>query len=128
MEEAVIYCLDQGILTDFLKSNRSGVLGMLRLLTEYDEKEHMRRIKRDARKEGEEIGEVRGEVKGDLRRSREVIYDFLGKLGEVPEDICECIEAQEDIDILKKWYMAAPHAETFDVFREEMKVVVDTRR
>ena len=52
VEEAVNYCLDRGILTDFLTENRSGVLGMLRLLTEYDEKKHIRLLKRDAREEG----------------------------------------------------------------------------
>lgn len=100
---------------------------MLRLLTEYDEKEHMRRVKRDARMEGEEIGEIRGEIrgeiKGELRRSREVIYDFLSNLGEIPEDICKRIEAQEDMDILRQWYMAAPRAETFDAFRQKLEEV-----
>ena len=124
VEEAVVYCLEQGILTDFLKDNRSGVLGMLRLLTEYDEKENMRRIKRDARKEGEKLGEA----KGELRRSREVIFDFLDNLGEIPGDIRERIDMQEDADILKKWYMAAPKAENFDAFREEMQALAEGRK
>lgn len=110
VEEAVIYCLEHGILADFLKTNRSGVLGMLRLLTEYDEKEHMRRLKRDARAEGE------------VRRSRKVIYDFLSRLGEIPEDICQCVEAQEDVEVLRQWYMAASKAETFDTFRERISL------
>lgn len=113
VEEAVTYCLDREILTDFLKSNRSGVLGMLRLLTEYDEKEHMRRVKR----EGEEIGE--------LKRSREVIYDFLGRLGEIPVDIYKCVEAQEDMGTLRQWYIAAPQVESFNAFRKKIKAPME---
>lgn len=117
VEEAVTYCLDRGILADFLKSNRSGVLGMLRLLTEYDEKEHMRRVKRDARQEGEVIGE--------LKRSREVIYDFLGRLGEIPMDIYKCVEAQEDVGTLRQWYIAAPQVESFDAFRKKIEAPME---
>lgn len=124
VEEAVRFCLDQGILTDFLKSNRSGVLGMLRLLTEYDEKEHMRRLRRDARAEGE----AQGESKGALRQSRMVIYDLLSRLGEVPEDIRRCIEAQEDMDILRQWYMAAPQAGSFDDFRVKLGLLCRDRQ
>lgn len=90
---------------------------MLRLLTEYDEKEHMRRVKRDARQEGEEIGE--------LKRRREVIYDFLGKLGEIPMDIYKCVEAQEDVETLRQWYIAAPQVESFDAFRKKIKAPVE---
>lgn len=52
VEEAVSYCLEQGILTDFLRENRSGVLGMLRALTEFDEKKHIRLMKQYAREDG----------------------------------------------------------------------------
>lgn len=86
---------------------------MLRLLTEYDEKEHMRRVKR----EGEEIGE--------LKRSREVIYDFLGRLGEIPVDIYKCVEAQEDMGTLRQWYIAAPQVESFNAFRKKIKAPME---
>lgn len=108
VEEAVTYCLNQGILTDFLKTNRSGVMGMLRLLTEYDEKEHMRRLKRDAR------------IEGALQQSRQDIFELLEDIGPVPEDIQTQIRAEENMDILRDWHKAAARASDMNDFQEKM--------
>lgn len=53
----------------------------------------------------------------ELSKSRQVIYDFLGKLGNIPEDICRRIDAEEDSETLRKWYMSAPGAKSFEEFR-----------
>lgn len=108
VEESVAYCLEQGILTDFLRTNRSGVLSMLRLLTEYNEKEHMRRLKRDSR------------IEGALWQIRKNIFDLLEDIGPVPEDIQIQINAEEDMDILSSWHKAAARAATMDDFQEKM--------
>lgn len=108
VEESVSYCLEQGILTDFLKTNRSGVLSMLRLLTEYNEKEHMRRLKRDSR------------IEGALWQSRQYILEFLEDIGPIPEDIQNQINSEENMDILKNWLKAAAKAANIDDFREKM--------
>lgn len=109
VEEAVTYCLNEGILTDFLKDNRSGVLGMLRLLTEYNEKEHMRRLKRDARAEGE------------LIQSRKYIIELLEDMAEIPEEILLQINAEENPETLRKWHKFAAKATDMEEFRHKMK-------
>lgn len=55
---------------------------------------------------------------GELRRSRQVIFDLLEDLGEVPEDIGDCIREQENTEILRIWHKAAARAESFAAFRE----------
>ena len=106
VEEAVAYCIDQGILTDFLKENRSGVLGMLRLLTEYNEKEHMRRLKRDAREEGM------------LQDRVAVITEFLSELGEVSSELQTIIAKQTDLSVLRKWCHIAANSKSIEEFEE----------
>lgn len=108
VEDAVIYCIDQGILTDFLTANRAGVLGMLRLLTEYDEKAHMRRLERDTR-----IDEA-------LRQRRQDILELLDRIGQIPEDIGARIDAEEDMDILRDWLVAAAKATDMDDFQKKV--------
>ena len=51
---------------------------------------------------------------------RQFIYSFLERLGEIPEDIRGAIEDEQDREKLKKWYMAAPDARSFEEFREGM--------
>lgn len=104
VEDAVIYCIDQGILTDFLTANRAGVLGMLRLLTEYDEKAHMRRLERDTRIEGR----------------KQDILKLLDRIGQIPEDIGARIDAEEDMDILWDWLVAAAKATDMDDFQKKV--------
>ena len=85
--------------------------------------EHMR-IKRDRLylrnaviQEGRQEGLQQGIQQGDLHRSRQVIYDFLGRLGTVPEDIRIRIEAEQNGEVLRKWYMSVPQLKSFDEFR-----------
>ena len=70
--------------------------------------------------EGRAEGHAEGHAQGSLEQSRQVIYDFLGRLGEIPEDIRLKIEAEQDAEILKKWYLAAPDIQDFDEFRMKM--------
>ena len=77
--------------------------------------EHMR-IKRD-RLYLRNAAIQEGRQQGDLHRSRQVIYDFLGRLGTVPEDIRIRIEAEQNGEVLRKWYMSIPQLKSFDEFR-----------
>ena len=70
--------------------------------------------------EGRAEGHAEGHAQGSLEQSRQVIYDFLGRVGEIPEDIRLKIEAEQDAEILKKWYLAAPDIQDFDEFRMNM--------
>ena len=75
-----------------------------------------------ARMDGEEVGREEGETLGDLKRSRQNILDLLEDLGEIPEDIYNCIGAEEDIEVLRKWHKAAARTESYDAFREILKL------
>lgn len=66
--------------------------------------------------QGLERGLERGVPIGKLDQSRQVIYDFLSNLGEIPEDIRLRVDAERDMQILKSWYMAAPTVRSIDEF------------
>ncbi len=67
--------------------------------------------------EGEEKGRAEGEALGDLRRSRQVIFDLLEELGDVPEDIRSRINNETDLKVLQKWLKATARAGSFNNFR-----------
>lgn len=54
LTDAVDYCIENGILVDFLRKNRAEVLGML--LEEFDVKKYERTLRREGREEGREEG------------------------------------------------------------------------
>lgn len=63
-------------------------------------------------------GRAAGIAEGMIEGVRQVIYNFLEHLGKIPEDIQKRIEDEQDREILKKWYMAAPDVKSFEDFRE----------
>lgn len=65
-----------------------------------------------------EEGIAEGISQGDLRRSRQVIFDLLEDLGDIPEDICAFVLAQDDTEVLRIWYKAAAKVGSFAAFRE----------
>ena len=62
LEEAVEYCIDHGILSEFLRRNRSEVLGML--LEEFDVEKYERTIKKEGYEEGHASGLREGRAEG----------------------------------------------------------------
>ena len=71
--------------------------------------------------EGHAEGREEGHATGELQRSRQVIYDFLGRLGDIPQDICLRIEEEQNLDTLRRWYLSAPEVHSFDEFRSDLK-------
>lgn len=93
--KAIDHCIQRGILEEFLRKNQTEVLHML--LTEYDEKSHMRSIYED----GEEAGYRKGEadllakmVRQKLERGKSisVIAEELETEAAVIEEIAERIK------------------------------------
>lgn len=70
---------------------------------------------------GQEIGQKIGQEIGQKNGRRQDIMDLLEDWGEIPSDICACIYAEEDIEVLRKWLKAAARAENFDDFRAKMQ-------
>lgn len=110
---AMDYCIDRDILRNILIKERTEVLHML--LTEYDEKEHMRALYREGREdgyaEGERAGFQKGEhagfrkgehagfQKGEMAVLRNLIQIKLAK-GKTPDVIAD--ELEEDTDKVRQ--------------------------
>ena len=124
--QAVKDCIEEGILVEFMKNHGSEVANMLYTQWNYDEAVSVEREEayEDGREAGKAIGIAEGRAegmsKGMIEGERQVIYSFLERLGEIPEDIRGAIEDEQDWEKLKKWYMAAPDARSFEEFREGM--------
>ena len=124
LEEAVEYCIDHGILSEFLRRHRSEVLGML--LEEFDVEKYERTIK----KEGYEAGRADGHASGlreghasGLQEGRASdVLTILEQKGTVPADIREKILSQKDETVLKQWLLAAASARDIENFREKMEL------
>ncbi len=68
--------------------------------------------------EGRTQGMAQGIAQGELQGSRQAVLNLLGDLGEIPEDICSVIAAQENADVLRRWLKCAARAEDFEDFRK----------
>lgn len=73
------------------------------------------------RAEGREEGREEGRAEGHTEGRRQDIMDLLEEWGEVPNDICTRIYAEEDLEVLRKWHKAAARVNSFDDFRTEMQ-------
>lgn len=87
---AIEHCIEQEILTDILRTEKSEVLRMI-FLTEYDEKKHLRHTFEEGREEGIRQG-----------RDEKLLEQVRKKLsrGKSPEEIAE--ELEEDIDTIRR--------------------------
>ncbi len=98
---AIDTCIERGILTDILLTEKGMVLHML--LTEYDEKKHLKSTFEEGRKEGLEEGIEkgieRGIEKGIEKKLREQVQKKLSKGKTLPE-IAE--ELEEDISVIEQ--------------------------
>lgn len=50
---------------------------------------------------------------------KEAILDNLSELGNVPQSLIDCINKQDNLDVLKSWTKIAVMAESLDEFEEE---------
>ena len=91
---AIEHCIEQEILTDILRTEKSEVLRMI-FLTEYDEKKHLRHTFEEGREEGMAEGIRQG-------RDEKLLEQVRKKLsrGKSPEEIAE--ELEEDIDTIRR--------------------------
>ena len=137
LEEAVEYCIDHGILSEFLRRHRSEVLGML--LEEFDVEKYERTIKKEGYEEGRASGLREGRAEGHASGLREGraeghasglregrasdVLTILEQKGIVPADIRERILSQKDEAVLKEWLLAAASAEDIETFREKTGIM-----
>lgn len=93
VETAMDACIEKGILRDILLREKAEVLHML--LTEYDEKKHMRTLFR----EGREEGLIEGRAESREEKLRELVAKKLSK-GKTFSEIAE--ELEEDISVIER--------------------------
>ena len=72
---------------------------------------------------GKAEGIAEGRAEGIAFNMRQIIYDFLEQLGEIPENIRNGIAGEQDEAILRKWCMTAPGVKSFEEFRESMETL-----
>lgn len=94
---AIDSCIERGILTDILLTEKGVVLHML--LTEYDEKKHLRNTFREGREEGLEAGEKIGREMGRREKLKEMVEKKLAR-GKTVLEIAE--ELEEEIPVIEE--------------------------
>ncbi len=107
-EEAILTaidnCISSNILTDILKNEKSEVYHML--LTEYDEKKHLKHTFEEGRQEGISIGRQEGILAGRQDKLREMVQKKLAK-GKTLAQIADELE-EDPSDIEKFCHQESP--------------------
>ena len=126
VERAIKECIQEGILKDFLESNRSEAIKVS--IYEYNEQEHIRMEREDAFEDGRKLGHDEGLAAGrklghdeGLSAGRlENLMGLLRDLGEIPPEIIKRIKVL-DADTLKQWNRLAARADSMEEFLEQIK-------
>ena len=112
--QAVQDCLDNGIMTEFMKEHGSEAVNMLYTQWNWDDAMEVER------EEAYEEGKIAGIAEGKNLGERQAVLDLLEDLREIPEDIRTRIHTEEDQKNLRQWLKAAARAASFEAFREKM--------
>ena len=97
MHTAIESCIERGILREMLLAEKGEVVHML--LTEYDEKRHLRNTFEEGRKEGLEEGMEQGRKQGREEKLREQVHKKLSR-GKMLIEIAE--ELEEQISVIEQ--------------------------
>ena len=106
VEKAVTECIREGILSEFLLSQRAEVVSMS--IFEYNEEEEMKKMRAAEFNYGKE--------QGKKEALRESILFLLSDKGEVSENIRMKISQEKELGILQKWLKEAATAESVEGF------------
>ena len=99
--QAMDYCIENGVLIDFLQEHRSEVLDMF--MMEYDEEKTREHLKEDYYEEGLEEGESIGLAKGEsIGQNRKLITQVCKKLIKNKPISRIADELEEDITLIEK--------------------------
>ena len=109
VERAVTECIEEGILSDFLRSQRAEVIAVS--IFEYNEEEELKKLRQAEFRSGQEEGITKGIAKSVLL--------LLEMKGSVPEHLREQIIVETNAALLENWLQAAAKACTVEAFMEE---------
>ena len=106
VDRAVTECIAEGILADFLRSQRAEVVAVS--IFEYNEEEELKKFGR---------AEYRsGEIKGKAEGKAESVILALEMKGPVSEQLRNRIFEERDYSLLEDWLRAAIEADTVEAF------------
>ena len=76
---------------------------------------------RDERAEGRAEGRMEGRAEG-LESAKEILLLYLQNLGNVSETICDKIQSQQELEVLKQWTKMAFQAKSVEEFEEKISL------
>jgi hypothetical protein len=76
---------------------------------------------RQSKIQGKREGLSQGKQEGLLQGKVESIFELLGEISEVPEDLIVLINEQKDTGLLNKWLIIAAKSKTIEEFRSKIK-------
>ena len=130
VEQAVSECIREGILEEFLRSQRSEVVAMS--IFEYDHEAEMKKLEDELREtiraeehekswtaglaEGRAKGRAKGRAEGMAEGRTRFLLLVLNLRGTVPEWLKERILCERDSELLESWMKAAANAVSVEDF------------
>ena len=101
VDQAITECIQEGILSEFLKKNRAEAKSVS--IYEYDMEKHMRMERAEAREEGKREGMEQGIQEGRMKLLQEMVQK-KSKKGQSVENIAQDLELTEEIvrELLKE--------------------------
>ena len=101
VDQAITECIQEGILSEFLKKNRAEAKSVR--IYEYDMEKHMRMERAEAREEGKREGMEQGIQEGRMKLLQEMVQK-KSKKGQSVENIAQDLELTEEIvrELLKE--------------------------
>ena len=108
VRRAVNECIDEGVLEEFLRRNRSEVIKMS--IYEYNRELHMQVIAEEEREEGKIEGKI------------DSLLMILHTKGEIPDELAVLIRGVKDEQILTRWTELALKTTSVEEFEETIKL------
>ena len=93
VDQAITECIQEGILSEFLKKNRAEAKSVR--IYEYDMEKHMRMERAEAREEGKREGMEQGIQEGRMKLLQEMVQK-KSKKGQSVENIAQDLELTEE--------------------------------
>ena len=93
VDQAITECIQEGILSEFLKKNRAEAKSVS--IYEYDMEKHMRMERAEAREEGKREGMEQGIQEGRMKLLQEMVQK-KSKKGQSVENIAQDLELTEE--------------------------------
>ena len=110
VDTAVVSCINDGILAEFLLKHRAEVVGML--FEQFDMKEYIKMERRDSFLDGKEIGKAEGKA--------EFLIELLEEKEKLSDELKMRILAEKDVEVLRRWMKIAMSISTISEFEEMM--------